>query len=98
MIPPLIHYSTLAQALKSCTAVKNPDQIATKVLCNLTSRFPDATHVVLCVTTDSGSSQFGAWHAIAIGPSNRFKIVQEAEGVHINDAPQCARIRLPMRK
>lgn len=56
-------------------------------MCNLTSRFPDATHVALFVTTDPGSSQFGAWHAIAIGPGNSLKIVQEAEGVHLNDAP-----------
>jgi hypothetical protein len=67
--------------------VRNPDQVATKVMRNLTSRFPDATHVVLFVTTDPRPSQIGAWHAMAIGPGNRLKTVQEVEGVHLNDTP-----------
>ena len=87
MIPSLTLYPTLTQVLESCTAVKNPDQIATKVLCNLISRFPEATHVVLFVTTDPDSTQFGAWHAMAVGPNNTLKTVQEAEGAHLNDTP-----------
>jgi hypothetical protein len=87
MIPSLTLYPTLTQALESCTAVKNPDQIATKVLRNLTSRFPDATHVVLFVNTDPASTQFGAWHAMAIDPNNTLKSVQEAECAHLNDTP-----------
>jgi len=87
MIPSLTLYPTLTQVLESCTAVKNPDQIATKVLCNLISRFPEATHVVLFVTTDPASTQFGAWHAMAVGPGNSLKNVQEVEGVHLNDTP-----------
>jgi len=87
IIPSLTLYPTLTQALETCTAVNNTDQIATKVMRNLASRFPDATHVVLFVTTDPGSAQFGAWHAMAVGPNSTLKSVQEAEGSHLNDTP-----------
>ena len=87
IIPLLTLYPTLTQVLESCTSVSNPDQIATKVLRNLTSRFPESTHVVLFVTTDPGSAQFGAWHAMVVGPNNMLKSVQEAEGTYLNDTP-----------
>jgi len=85
MIPKLTLYPSLTQALKSCTVVNNPDQIATKVMRNLASRFPDATYIVLFVTTDPASAQFGAWHAMAVGPNNMLNTVQEAEGTYLND-------------
>jgi hypothetical protein len=87
MIPSLTLYPILTQALESCTPVKNPDQIATKVMCNSTGRVPDATDVVLFVNTNPDSTRFGAWHAMAVGPNNTLKTIKEAEGTHLNDTP-----------
>ena len=81
-------FPTLTEALIAhAPAVKNTDQVATRCLNNLKSRFPSATHAVLFVNQAFDSSQFGAWHVMAVGPDNTYKSLDEIDGKHLNDLP-----------
>jgi hypothetical protein len=81
-------YPTLTEALIAhAPAVKNTDQVATRCLNNLKSRFPSATHAVLFVNQAFDNSQFGAWHVMAVGPDNTYKNLEEIDGKHLNDLP-----------
>jgi hypothetical protein len=81
-------FPTLTEALIAhAPAVKNTDQVATRCLKNLKSRFPSATHAVLFVNQAFDSSQFGAWHVLAIGPDNTYKNLDEINNKHLNEMP-----------
>ena len=45
------------------------------------------THMVLFENVDFSSSRFGACSALAIGPGNTYRTLEEVENAHLGDLP-----------
>ena len=81
------HYNTLTEAIEAHTPSEKPDQSATKIIRHLAANHPTATHAVLFVNQDFGSSMFGAWTVVPVGPNNTYHTVDDLASGHLFDLP-----------
>lgn len=87
MNAPLRQYSTLSEAVQKHTPSQHPDRDRTKIINHFAKKFPSATHAVLFVNLDFGSSHLGDWTVMVVGPGQTYSSLAEVEGSHLHDLP-----------
>jgi len=79
----LFLYPTLAEALRSHTAVKDPEFAEKELLNALMDECPRSTHAVVFVKPGTNSPASRHWTVIPVGPEEAYKTLDEVDGSRI---------------